>query len=43
MIAAGEDTVCIADKTATSIHMNKTEFAGQIFFYNFTMSKNAER
>ncbi|XP_069698641.1 tectonin beta-propeller repeat-containing protein 2 isoform X2 [Periplaneta americana] len=28
MIAAGEDTVWIADKSATSVHMNKTEFTG---------------
>jgi hypothetical protein len=32
LIAAGEDIVCIADKTATSIHMNKTEFTGQTVF-----------
>jgi hypothetical protein len=32
MIVAGEDTMWIADKTATNIHMNKTEFTGQIIF-----------
>lgn len=37
MIAAGEDTVWIADKTTTSIHMNKSEFTGQTTFYRLTV------
>jgi hypothetical protein len=32
MIAAGGDTVWVGDKTATTIHMNKTQFTGQTFF-----------
>jgi hypothetical protein len=32
MVATGENTVWISDKTATSIHMNKTEFTGQKYF-----------
>lgn len=40
MIAAGEDTVWIADKTATSIHMNKSEFTGQTYVFNLTVFRS---
>ncbi|PSN53753.1 hypothetical protein C0J52_06249 [Blattella germanica] len=38
-VAASEDTVWVADKSATSIYMNKTEFTGEVFGLHHSTTK----